>query len=67
MDDIGKKDPKTSGLPSVKGTVRDSSPKMGNASHALSEGKNMLTREPDLGTVIFGKTLEFKKDVEFKR
>ena len=63
IEDIEGKDLKTQGILSDKGTVRY----RGEASHALSEGKNMFTREPELGTVIFGKTLDFKKDVEFKR
>ena len=70
MDDIGKTETKnTHGIQSVKGTVRDESQVHGEASHAFSEGKeiNMFTREPDLATVNFVKTLDFKKDTDLKR
>lgn len=39
----------------------------GQNSHAFSEQNNMNTREPDLSTFVYGKTLDFKKDAQSKR
>ena len=50
----------TPGIASVKGSV-DVSPKdnaIGEQSHAFSEQQNLHTREANMNTVYFGKTLD---------